>query len=79
MADFFNDGDPVIKGGVGVEEKKVLDAFNSTVQVVKFLTDYRAVMSRGRVGMYDISTLLTESNNCFSTKVNHGIIEPLTK
>ena len=33
---FLNDSDLVIKGGTGGEEKKALDVFNYTVQVVKF-------------------------------------------
>ena len=75
----MNDSDLVIKGGTGEEVKKALDAYNSTVQVVRFLTEYRAVMGRSCVGMYDSSTLITEANNCFSTKVNHVKSKPLTK
>ena len=36
------------------------------------LTDYCSVIGRSHVGMYDSFTILTEANNCFSTKVNHG-------
>ena len=70
MAGFFYDIDLGIKGGTWGEEKKALDALNFTIQVVKFLTEYFPVMGRSRVGMYDSSTFLTETNNFFSTKVN---------
>ena len=72
------DSNIVINGETGGEENKALDAFNYTVQMVKFLTEYLAVMGRSRFGMYDISTLLTEANNCFSTKFNHVSSETLT-
>ena len=56
-----------------------MDSFNSNIQVVKFLTEYSAVIGRICVGMHDSFTLLTEANNCFSTKINHGRSEPMTK
>ena len=76
MAEFLNDSDLVIKGGTEGEEKTALGAFNSTVQVVKFLTEYCAVMGRSCVGIYYNCTLLIEANNRFSTNsiieaVNH--------
>ena len=40
-----------------------MDAFNSTVRAVNFLTEYSAVMGRIRVGMYDSSTIITEAKN----------------
>ena len=76
---FLNNSNPVIKGVTGGEEKKALDAFNYTIQVVKFLTEYHAVMGRSRVGMCGRSTLLTEANNVSSTKINHERSETLTK
>ena len=79
MAKFLNGSDIVIKYGTRREKNKALDALNYNVQVVKFLTKYRAVMGRSRVGMNESSTLLTEANDCFSTKINHGGSEPLTK
>ena len=51
-----------------------LDAFNSIIWVVKFLTDYCAVMGRICVEMYDNSTLLTKENHRFSIDVNHQMI-----
>ena len=47
--------------------------------MVKFLTGYREVMGKRRVGMYDSSTLLIEENMFFSKTFNHGISEPLIK
>ena len=79
MAIFFNDSNLGINVGTRVEENKSLDAFTSTDQVIKFLTEYCEVMVRSRVGVYDRSTLITEANHCFSTKFNHGSSEPLTK
>ena len=78
MAGFLNDRDLVINGGTGGEENKALYAFSFTVHVVKFLTEYFSFMGRSHVGMYDSSTILTETKK-FSTKVNHGRSEPLTK
>ena len=77
VAEFLNDSDLVIKGGTEVEKNKALDLFNSTIQVVNFLTEYFAVMGRSHVVMYDRSTIITDAKKCFSTKVNHGRSEPL--
>ena len=79
VAEFLNDSDLVIKGGTEGEEKTALGAFNSTVQVVKFSTEYCAVMGRSCVGIYYNCTLLTEANNRFSAKFNNRSSEPLTK
>ena len=61
MWQILNGIDLVVKGGTGGEGNKALYAFSFTVHVVKFLTEYFSFMGRSHVGMYDSSTILTET------------------
>ena len=73
---FLNDSYIFINNASDGEEKKTLNSFNSTVQVVNFLTGYREVMVRSRAGMYESFTLITETKtnspqSPITERVNH--------
>ena len=73
---FLNDSYIFINNASDGEEKKTLNSFNSTVQVVNFLTGYREVMVRSRAGMYESFTLITEKKtnspqSPITERVNH--------